>query len=131
MSAVATTGHLVPTGTAANVLSLACLCPPYATVFCSPVAHIHEDECNAPEFFTGGAKLTLVPGSDRMTPESLRETILGEETRGVHGPQRGPVSITQVTERGQVHTLDELKALTAVARDHGLPVHALLHSAQC
>ncbi len=52
--------YLVATGTAANSLALATLCQPFETVFCSPVAHIHEDECNAPEFFTGGAKLTLV-----------------------------------------------------------------------
>ena len=115
--------YLVPTGTAANVLSLACLCPPFATVFCSPTAHIHEDECNAPEFFTGGAKLTLVGDSDRMTPETLRAAIEGEETRGVHGPKRGPVSITQITERGNVYSMDELHALTSVAKEYGLPVH--------
>ncbi|WP_424984864.1 threonine aldolase family protein [Microbulbifer sp. S227A] len=115
--------YLVATGTAANALALATLCQPFETVFCSPVAHIHEDECNAPEFFTGGAKLTLVPGDDKMTPKALAATIARENTRGVHGPQRGPVSITQVTERGAVYTLDELRALTAVARDHELPCH--------
>lgn len=115
--------YLVATGTAANCLGLACLTPPTHTIFCSPTAHIHEDECNGPEFYTGGAKLTLVGTADKMTPQALRTSIGAEGTRGVHGPQRGPVSITQVTERGQVHTLDELKALTAVARDHGLPVH--------
>ncbi|TMM55467.1 threonine aldolase family protein [Sulfitobacter sabulilitoris] len=115
--------YLVATGTAANALALACYCQPWQTIFCSPVAHIHEDECNAPEFYTGAAKLTLVPGGDKMTPDALRRSIAGEEVRGVHGPQRGPVSITQVTERGGVYSLDELRALTAVARDHGLPVH--------
>ena len=55
--------YLVATGTAANSLSLATLTQPFETVFCSPVAHIHEDECNAPEFYTGGAKLTLVPAA--------------------------------------------------------------------
>ena len=115
--------YLVPTGTAANVLALATLCPPYATVFCSPVAHIHEDECNAPEFFTGGAKLTLVGNSDRMTPDALRAAIEAEESRGVHGPERGPVSITQLTERGNVYSLDEIRALADVAHDYGLPVH--------
>jgi len=45
------------------------------------------------EFYTGGTKLTLVPGDDaKMTAQSLRKSILAEETRGVHGPQRGPVS---------------------------------------
>jgi threonine aldolase len=115
--------YLVATGTAANALALACYCQPWQTTFCSPVAHIHEDECNAPEFYSGGAKLTLVPGPDKMVPGALRASILGEESRGVHGPQRGPVSITQVTERGSVYTLDELRALTAVAQEFKLPVH--------
>ena len=115
--------YLVATGTAANSLALATLCAPYQTIFCSPVAHIHEDECNAPEFFTSGAKLTLVPGADKMTAEALEATIAGEETRGVHGPQRGPVAITQVTERGSVYSLAELQDLAAVAKSYGLPVH--------
>ncbi len=114
--------YLVATGTAANSLALATLAQPWETVFCSPVAHIHEDECNAPEFYSG-AKLTLVPGSDKMNPEALRGAILTEETRGVHGPQRGPVSITQVTERGSVYSLGELQALCGVAKEYGLPVH--------
>ena len=115
--------YLVATGTAANSLALATLCQPYDTVFCSPVAHIHEDECNAPEFYTGGAKLTLVPGGDKMTPDSLRASIAGEEVRGVHGPQRGAVSITQVTERGGVYSLADLTALCDVAKSFGIPVH--------
>ncbi|SHI63616.1 L-threonine aldolase [Shimia gijangensis] len=114
---------LVATGTAANSLALASHCQPYETVFCSPVSHIHEDECNAPEFYTGGAKLTLVGHSDKMTPEDLRSAVAKEETRGVHGPQRGPVSITQVTERGTIYSLDELKALTTVAKEFDLPIH--------
>ena len=115
--------YLVATGTAANALALATLSQPWQTVFCSPDAHIHEDECNAPEFYTGGAKLTLVPGGDKMDPVALDKAIGYEELRGVHGPQRGPVSITQVTERGGVHDLDHLRALTGVARRYDLPVH--------
>ena len=116
--------HLVGTGTAANVLILATLAKPWDTVFCTKMSHINEDECNGPEFFTGGAKLTLVGSENaKMTPDALRAAILGEENRGVHGPQRGPVSVTQVTERGTVHTLEEIAALTAVARDYGLKTH--------
>ena len=114
--------YLVATGTAANSLALATLSQPWETVFCSPVSHIHEDECNAPEFYSG-AKLTLVPGGDKMAPEALRMSIEGEETRGVHGPQRGPVSITQVTERGSVYSLAELQALCGIAKEYDLPVH--------
>ncbi len=116
--------YLVATGTAANAILLATLCQPWQTVFCAPHAHIHEDECGCPEFFTGGAKLTLVQGrEDKMEPDALRAAIEGEENRGVHGVQRGPVSITQATERGTVYSLDEIRALTAVAKDYGLPVH--------
>lgn len=115
--------YLVATGTAANALALATLSQPFQTVFCSEVAHIHEDECNAPEFYTGGAKLTLVPGGDKLSPDALTRTIAKEEARGVHGPQRGPVSITQVTERGSVYTLSDIEALCDVAKNYGLPVH--------
>ncbi len=115
--------YLVATGTAANSIALATLSEPFQTIFCTPVAHIHEDECNAPEFYTSGAKLTLVPGGDKMTADALRTSIASEESRGVHGPQRGPVAITQVTERGSVYTLAELEELCAVAKSYDLPVH--------
>jgi threonine aldolase len=115
---------LVVSGTAANSLILATMSKPWQTVFCTDVAHIHEDECNAPEFYSGGAKLTLVPTvAGKMTPDDLRKSILGEETRGVHGPQRGPVSITQATEKGTLYSLSEIAALCAVAKDFGLQTH--------
>jgi threonine aldolase len=115
--------YLVATGTAANALALACYTQPWQTVFCSKVAHIEQDECNAPEFYMGGAKLTLVDTSDKMTPAALEAVIAAQTPGNVHGAQPGPVSITQVTERGTVHTLEELRALTAVAKAHGCPVH--------
>jgi len=115
---------LVSLGTAANSLILATLSQPWETVFCHTVAHIHEDECNAPEFYSGGTKLTLVPGPEaKMTAENLRRSILAEETRGVHGPQRGPVSLTQATERGTIYSLKEIQKISATAKEFGLPVH--------
>lgn len=114
---------LTATGTAANAILLATMANPWDTIFCSPMAHIHEDECNAPEFYTG-AKLTLVPAENaKMTPATLKSAIEAEESRGVHGPQRGPVSITQVTEKGTVHSLNELRALTKTAHDFGCRTH--------
>jgi threonine aldolase len=115
--------YLVPTGTAANALALATLVQPYDTVFCSELAHIHEDECNAPEFYTGGAKLSLVPGGDVMTPDRLRVAIEAQGNRGVHGPQRGAVSSTNVTAGGNVYSLAQMQALCDVARAYDLPVH--------
>lgn len=115
--------HLAATGTAANVLILATMANPWDTIFCTPMAHINVDECNAPEFYSG-AKLTLVPEVDaKMTADGLRKAIVAEGNRGVHGPQRGPISITQVTERGTVYTIDEIRALTDVAKEYGLQTH--------
>lgn len=115
--------YLVATGTAANVLALGCYTQPWQTIFCSKVAHIEEDECNAPEFYAGGAKLTLIDTDDKMTPAALEAAIAKQTVGNVHGAQPGPVSITQVTERGSVHSLEEIRALTAVAKAHDLPVH--------
>jgi threonine aldolase len=116
--------YLVATGTIANSLALALTCPPWGAVFCHEHAHVAEDECGAPEFYTHGAKLVLVPGAHgKMTPESLAQTLdrIGES--GVHGVQRGMVTITNVTEAGTVYTPAEVASLTAVARAHGLPCH--------
>lgn len=115
--------YLVATGTAANSLALATIGQPWQTIFCTPLSHIEEDECNAPEFFTGGAKLTLVGDRDKMTGEALRETLSTFQVRDVHRSQPGPVSITQVTEGGQVYSLDEIRAITIQAKASGLPVH--------
>ena len=116
--------HLVATGTAANSLILGTLARPWSAIFCAPHAHIQEDECNAPEFFTGGAKLVPVGGRNaKIDPDDLVRAIEGQENRGVHGPQRGPVSITQATEKGTVYSRDEIKAVAEVCRRYGLPLH--------
>ncbi|MEM7744732.1 MAG: beta-eliminating lyase-related protein [Pseudomonadota bacterium] len=116
--------YFVATGTAANALSLACLCPPWGTVFCHEGAHIEEDECGSPEFFTGGAKLTLLRGANaKLTEETLAPALAQAGKRGVHSVQGGAVSLTQATELGAAYTVDELRALTTLARKANLPVH--------
>ena len=116
--------HFVPTGTAANALLLATLAKPWDAILCSDVAHVHGEEGNAPEFFAGGAKLVLVPSSGgKITATDLHERIRSVAQGDVHCPQRGPVSITQVTERGGVYTLDEIGAICDVAKSHNMPVH--------
>ncbi len=115
--------YLVTTGTAANSLALSTLAQPWQTIFCTPLAHIHTDECHAPEFFTGGAKLSLVGDTDKMTPDQLSAAINAWAYGDVHVSQRGPISLTQVTERGHVYSLKELTALTGLAKTYRLPVH--------
>ncbi len=116
--------YLVATGTAANALSLACLCPPWATIYCHRNSHIEEDECAAPEFYTGGAKLTLLDGGHaRIEPRSFEDALSFTARAGVHNVQKGALSLTNSTEAGAVYSLDQIRALTDIAKAHGLPVH--------
>ena len=116
--------YLVATGTAANALSMALLCPPWAAIFAHDAAHAAVDECGAPEFYSGGAKVVGVTGDHgKMTPETLSAALAWVGASGVHGVQRGMLSVSNVTEAGTVYTPGEVAALTAVARARGLPCH--------
>jgi threonine aldolase len=113
----------VSTGTAANALALACLVPPWGAVACHIEAHIHVDECGAPEFYTGGAKLLLCPGDHgKLTPAGL-DAALASHRGDVHQVQLAALSITQATECGTVYTPAEIAALTAHAAARGWRVH--------
>lgn len=115
--------RLVATGTAANALAIATHVQPWDGVFCHRLAHIAEDECNAPEFYSG-AKLVLVPGEHgKITPEGLAQALATTGESGVHGVQRGMLSLTNVTEAGTVYTPAEIAALTALAKAKGIPCH--------
>lgn len=116
--------YLVATGTAANALALASYCPPWGAVFCHRHAHIQQDECGAPEFFTGGAKLVPVEGAHgKITPQTLMQALDSTGEGGVHGVQRSVLSLTNVTEAGTVYTAAEVAALCALARDRALSCH--------
>ncbi len=116
--------HLVATGTAANALALALVTPPWAAVFAHEAAHINTDECGAPEFYTAGAKIVGIPGADgKLTPQGLGTALERIGEAGVHGVQRGCLSLTNVTEAGTVYTPAEIAALTALAKARGLPCH--------
>ncbi len=114
---------LVATGTAANALALSAICRPWQTIYCTPASHIENDECNAPEFYTGGAKLTLLPDHDKLNINALQTALASAARQGIHNVQRGPVAITQVTECGTIYTLDEIRAIAAAAKRYDLPVH--------
>ena len=114
----------VSTGSAANVLALSCCTPPWGTIFCHPAAHIAVDEANAPQFFTGGAHLTLVDGANgkidvRKLAEALAQPVYGV----VHHPQPAAVSITQASECGTTYAPEEIAAISTCTRRHGLKLH--------
>ncbi len=113
----------VTSGTAANALALSCLVPPFGAVVCHREAHIQVDECGAPEFFTGGAKLLLCDGADaKLTPASV-EMGLASLRGDVHQVQARVLSLTQATEYGAVYAPSEVQALTGLAKSRGWRVH--------
>ena len=110
-------------GTAANSLALASLCRPHHSVICHEMAHIQTDECGAPEFFSGGAKLVLVGGRDGKIDTAELRAVCAARVGDVHYSQPRAVSITQATEFGTVYQKDELAAFGAVAQRHDLKLH--------
>jgi len=113
----------VPTGTAANCLALAALCPPFGGVLCHEEAHVQTDEGGAPEFYTHGAKLMTVPGvGAKVTPDALKAK-LGALRNDVHQVQPHALTITNATEYGLVYTPEEVAALGALCRDRGIGFH--------
>lgn len=113
----------VGSGTAANCLALATLCPPYAGIVCHREAHIQVDEAGAPEFYTGGAKLLLVDGDDgKLTPDGVT-TALSAIRADVHQVQPRALSLTNATESGLIYSGAEVRALADLARARGLAVH--------
>ena len=115
---------LVASGTAANALALSALVRPWEAVFCHEEAHIHDDECGAPEFFSGGAKLVGLPGEGgKATPEVLREALARFPRGLVKSVQPGALSLSQATEAGTIYAREEIVALCAVAHAAGVRTH--------
>jgi threonine aldolase len=113
----------VPSGTAANCLALAALCPPHGAVVCHRDAHIQNDECGAPEFYTHGAKLMLGEGEGaKLTPETIG-AVLANARYDVHQQRPHALSITNATEYGRVYSAAETAAIGAVARERQLGFH--------
>ena len=113
----------VTTGTAANCLALAALCPPYRAILCHKDAHIEVDEAGAPGFFTGGAKLVLLEGEGaKLSPDAIAAAC--ERIRNdVHQVQPAAISITNATEYGLVYRASEVAAIGELAKGRGLALH--------
>ncbi|NNC72238.1 MAG: low specificity L-threonine aldolase [Sphingomonadaceae bacterium] len=113
----------VSTGTAANALALAALCPPHGSIICHREAHIQNDECGAPEFYTHGAKLLLGDGEGaKLTPEGIAGIADGIRD-DVHQMQPHAVSITQASEYGMVYAINEVAAIGDLCRARGWGLH--------
>jgi threonine aldolase len=108
-------------GTGANVAALAALARGHDAVICSDVAHIHVDECGAPEHIAGVKLLTVATNDGKLTVDDLGRW---EQWRGdEHRAQPRIVSLTQATELGTVYTVEETRALADAAHERGMHVH--------
>lgn len=115
---------LVPSGTAANALALSVACPPFGAVFCHAESHIANDECGAPEFYTGGAKLVTIAGEKGLIALDGFQAALRRFPRGlVKQVQPSVLSLTQASECGTIYSLSSLKALCDEAHGAGVDVH--------
>ncbi len=113
----------VTTGTAANCLALAALCPPYRAILCHKDAHIEVDEAGAPGFFTAGAKLILLDGQGaKIDPQELADACDAIRP-DVHQVQPAAISITNATEYGLAYRAAEVAAIGEFAKQRGVALH--------
>jgi threonine aldolase len=114
----------VATGTAANALALSVMTPVYGAIYCHEEAHIHLEECGAPELFSGGAKLVPLPGAGARIEIAAIERAVGMVPPGfVHMMPPAAASLTQATESGTLYDLDRVRAVSALCRRHGMGLH--------
>lgn len=108
-------------GTAANVTALRAMCKPHQSVFCSDVAHIHVDECGAPEYMAGCKLLPLPSFNGKISVPEIEKAFIRRGDQ--HYSQTQVLSLTQPTELGTTYSLDELKTLITWAKSKKLFVH--------
>lgn len=113
----------VLTGTAANALALAASVPPYGLCVCHREAHVIDDECGAPEFYTHGAKLAGLAGVGAKLAPAALEAFLASLSSNVKQMPAKALSISQATECGLAWNVDEIAALSAICSGRGLALH--------
>jgi threonine aldolase len=108
-------------GTAANALALAAICRSTDAIVCHALAHINVDECGAPEFMSGGAKLLTIDTPDaKLTPDAVvRRAVTPHDE---HSSRPRALALTQATELGTLYTPDELRRLCSTAHESGMQV---------
>ncbi|MDT7933143.1 MAG: beta-eliminating lyase-related protein [Sphingomonadaceae bacterium] len=113
----------VGTGTAANALALATLCPPYGGVVCEAHAHVVDDECGAVEAMSGGARLCPVAGAHGKLSVPALERFVAVLRGDVHQTPPRALTLSQATESGTAYHPVEVDAIAAFARGRGWRVH--------
>lgn len=115
---------LLASGTAANALALAALTPPYGAIFCHAHAHVMDDECGAPEFFSAGAKLIGISGdAGKITPAALAASLAAYPAGLVKQVQPAALSLSQASESGTLYRAKDISGLAALAHERAMRVH--------
>ncbi len=115
---------MTASGTASNALALSCFCPPTGAILCHEEAHIERDERGAPEFFSGGGKLSLLPGfGARIGREALEDALARNNPDFVHETPLHVLSMTNLTECGTAYRVAEVELYARLAHAAGLSVH--------
>ncbi len=108
-------------GTGANVLGLSTVTHSFNSILCAETAHIQEDECGAPEKFTGCKLLPVETVNGKLTPGRVEHHLKGFNFE--HHSQPRVISISQVTEMGTVYQPHEIIALADLAHKNGMYLH--------
>lgn len=108
-------------GTGANVLGLSAMTQSFNSILCSELAHINVDESTAPEKFLGVKLLPVPTVTGKITPEDIEKRIIRLDDQ--HHPQAKVISISQTTEYATVYTIEEVKAISAIAKKYSLYLH--------
>jgi threonine aldolase len=113
--------YFVFTGTAANVLCLSGVTRSWNSIIVASSAHMEQDECGAPEKFTGSKLLTVDSPDGKIDVASIAKHMHGIDFE--HHSQPKVISITQSTEMGTVYSVPEIKKLADFAHSNGLLLH--------
>ncbi len=113
--------YFVFIGTAANVLGLDALTKPYHSIICAETSHIHEDECGAPERWTGCKLLSVETSDGKLTVEGIAKYVYGIGFE--HHSQPRVISITQSAEMGTVYSINEIREIADYAHSHNMYLH--------
>ncbi|MCF6367792.1 threonine aldolase family protein [Rhizobium halophilum] len=113
----------VATGTAANSLALASIERPGGVVFAHSEAHVIEDECGAPDFFSGMRMIPVEGAEGKINPLNLKARMARYPQDAVHHGRAAAITLTQATEVGSIYSLDEIQVIADIAKGESLPLH--------
>ncbi len=117
------TVYFVSTGTAANSISLTAMARQWQRILCTDNAHVTNDECNTPQVFAGGMELESIISKNAKFDINDLKNRLKKVAHGYHVSQVKAITVTQPTELGTVYSIDELKEIFNLAKEHNLKTH--------